>query len=96
MTSETIDQLQQRYTKFNEQQIRVQAQLEEAQRRLTELQEQAKQEFGTDDVTALQQKLEAMKMENEKKQSEYQQGLDQIELKLQEVENEFSETEVED
>lgn len=96
MTSETIDQLQRRYAKFNEQQIRVQAQLEESQKRLAELQDQAKQEFGTDDVEALQKKLEAMKKENEKKQSEYQKGLDQIESKLKEVESEFSETEVDD
>ena len=96
MTNETIEQLQQRYAKFNEQQIRVQAQLEGAQKRLVELQSQAKQEFGTDNVDELQAKLETMKKENEKKQAEYQKGLDQIESKLKEVENEFAEAEIED
>lgn len=90
MSNDTIEQLQQRYAKFNEQQIRVQAQLEGAQKRLAELQQKAKEEFGTDDVESLQEKLEAMKMENEKKRSEYAKGLDKIEAKLAEVENEFA------
>ena len=96
MSNDTIDKLQQRYAKFNKQQIRVGAQLEEAQKRLSELQSQAKKDFGTDDVDALQGKLQAMKKENEKKQSEYQKGLDEVEAKLKEVEAEFAETEVED
>jgi len=96
MSNDTIDKLQQRYAKFNKQQIRVQAQLEEAEKRLSELQTQAKTDFGTDDVDALQQKLEAMKKENEKKQAQYKKGLDEVEAKLEEVESEFAETEVED
>lgn len=96
MSNDTIDELQQRYAKFNKQQIRVQAQLEEAQKRLSELQGQAKADFGTDDVEALQGKLEAMKKENEKKQAQYKKGLDEVESKLKAVEAEFAETEVED
>ena len=96
MSNDTIDKLQQRYAKFSKQQIRVGAQLEEAQKRLAELQSQAKKDFGTDDVDALQEKLEAMKKENEKKQAQYQKGLDEVEAKLKEVEAEFAETEVED
>ena len=95
MSNDTIDKLQQRYAKFSKQQIRVGAQLE-AQKRLSELQSQAKKDFGTDDVDALQEKLQAMKKENEKKQAEYQKGLDEVEAKLKEVEAEFAETEVED
>ena len=96
MSKETIEQLQQRYTKFNKQQIRVQTQLEEAQKRLVELQDRAKLEFGTDDINELQAKLESMKKENEKKRAEYQKGLDQIETKLKAVEDDFAEVGIED
>ena len=96
MTSETIDQLQKRFSRLDKQQTVVQTQLDEAQKRLAELKLQAKSEFGTDDVDMLQQKLEAMKKENEQKRSEYQKGLDEVEAKLKEVESEFAETEVED
>jgi predicted nucleic acid-binding Zn-ribbon protein len=96
MSHDTIEKLQERYTKFHNQQIRVQAQLEEAQKRLGELQLQAKKEFGTDDVNSLQQQLESMKKDNEKKQSEYQKCLDEVESKLKSVEAEFAEATVED
>lgn len=91
---ETIEQLQQRYAAFSNQHIRVQAQLEEAQKRLAELHQQAKTQFGTDDVDQLRQKLETMKRENEQKRSEYQASLDQIDAKLKEVECEFSQADV--
>lgn len=87
---ETIEQLQQRHATFNKQHIRVQAQLEEAQKRLAELHQEAKAQFGTDDVEQLREKLETMKRENEQKRSEYQASLDQIDAKLKQVESEFS------
>jgi predicted nucleic acid-binding Zn-ribbon protein len=92
---ETIEQLQERHATFNKQQIRVQAQLEEAQKRLAELNQRAKAEFGTDDVEQLREKLETMKRENEQKRAEYQSSLDQIDAKLKEVETEFAEASVE-
>ena len=46
MSGETIEKLQARYAKFNEQQIRVKTQLEGAQKRLAELQAQATQELS--------------------------------------------------
>lgn len=87
MTGQTIEQLQQRYQKFSDQRIRVQAQLEEAQKRLRELEQQATEQFGSADVGQLQQKLEKLKSENEKKQIEYQKNLDEVEAKLAEVES---------
>ena len=92
---ETIEQLQERHATFNKQQIRVQAQLEEAQKRLAELNQRAKAEFGPDDVEQLREKLETMKRENEQKRAEYQSSLDQIDAKLKEVETEFAEASVE-
>ena len=64
MSNETIETLQKRYAKLDKQQTVVQTQLGEAQKRLAELQDQATKEFGTDDVDALQKKLEAMKTGN--------------------------------
>jgi len=96
MSRETIEKLQERYAKFHKQQIRVQAQLEGAQKRLAELQQQAKTEFGTDDVNSLQKQLESMKKDNEKKQTEYQKCLDEVASKLETVEAEFAEAVVED
>jgi len=92
MAGQSIEKLQQRYDKFSTQRIRVQAQLEGAQKRLTELERQATEAFGTADVDALQQKLKKMKDENEKKQTEYQKSLDQMEEKLRQVEVEFTES----
>jgi len=92
MAGQSIEKLQQRYDKFSTQRIRVQAQLEGAQKRLTELERQATEAFGTADVDALQQKLKKMKDENEKKQTEYQKSLDQMEEKLKQVEVEFTES----
>lgn len=96
MASQSIEKLQQRYEKFSTQRIRVQAQLDGAKDRLTELEQQAIEAFGTADVDALQQKLEKMKSENEKKQTEYQKNLDEIEAKLTQVETDFSEPNNED
>ncbi len=93
MSSDTIEQLQQRHAKFNKQQIRVQAQLEAAEKRLSELEQQALESYGTADVASLQKKLETMKKENEKKQAEYQKSLDEVEKRLAEVESEFAEPE---
>ena len=93
MSRDTIDKLQARYAKFKEKKTRVETQLEVAQERLSELQAQAKSEFGTDDVEALQKMLAKMKKENEKKQTEYQKLLDGVEEKLKQVENEFAEAE---
>lgn len=96
MGMESIEELQSRYAKFSDQRIRVQTQLEEAQKRLVAIQGKAKQEFGTDDVAQLSTMLSEMKKENESRRSEYQKSLDAIDMKLKAVEEEFAETGIED
>ena len=89
MTGQSIEALQQRYQKFSDQRIRAQTQLEESQKRLAELEQQATEQFGTADVDQLQEKLEKLKTENEKKQVEYQKNLDEVHAKLTQVESDF-------
>lgn len=92
MTKQTIDQLKKRYSKFHEQKIRVQAELEGAQKRLADLQSQAKEEFGTHDLEELTEKLATMKSSNEEKRKSYQESLDKIETELAQVEADFEKT----
>lgn len=96
MGKESIEELQSRFAKFSDQRIRVQTQLEEAEKRLLAIQEKAKQEFGTDDVAKLNEMLSTMRKENESRRSEYQKSLDEIDVNLKAVEQEFAETEIED
>lgn len=86
MTARTIEQLKLEYEQLNEKKIQAQTQLQEAERQLSALQAEAEAEFGTSDVEALQEKLQQMELENEKRRSEYQTLLDKINADLQAVE----------
>lgn len=90
---QTIEVLQQRYLKLNEKKIAAETELKGAKKRLEELQKEAREKYGTDDLAALQSKLEAMQAENERKRAEYQTDLDRIEDKLGEVERTFADVE---
>ncbi|MEZ6126944.1 MAG: hypothetical protein R3C49_27825 [Planctomycetaceae bacterium] len=83
----TIEQLTQQYHTLNERKIQAQTQLQEAQKRLEELQRQAEKDFGTSDITALQNRLKQMETENEKRRSDYQQLLAGIQADLQKIES---------
>lgn len=89
MTKQTIEQLQKRYNEFRDQKIRVQAELEGAQKRLADLQQQANEEFGTHDLDELTAKLKKTKSENEEKRKTYQESLDKVEAELARVEADF-------
>ena len=82
----SIDVLTQRYHTLNERKIQFQTQLQEAEKRLQELQKQAQEEFGTSDVDELQTKLQQMEAENEKRRADYQQLLEGIQADLQKIE----------
>ena len=92
--AQSIEELRGRYEKLNTRKIQVQERLDTARQRLQELQAQAqaqaqaRENYGTDDVAALQSKLEEMKGENLRKRTEYQQSLDAIEADLAKVETE--------
>lgn len=83
---QTIEELTDRYKEFHERKISATANLKNAQRQLDELREQAKKEYGTDDLDALKKKLDDMKRENEEKRAKYQADLDKIEVDLAAVE----------
>jgi chromosome segregation ATPase len=90
---QTIEVLQERYLKLNQKKIEAETELRGAKQRLEELQKEAREKYGTDDLAELQKKLEAMQAENERKRAEYQTELDRIEGNLQEVERSFTDTE---
>lgn len=92
-SEQTIEVLQQRYSKLNEKKIAAETELRGAKKRLEELQKEARDKYGTDDLAALQKKLEEMQAENERKRAEYQTDLDGIEDKLAEVERKFADVE---
>ena len=82
----SIEQLKAQYEKLNERKIQTKTELELAEKNLAELQKEAKDEFGTDDVAQLKKKLEEMESENKKNRQEYQTLLDKIESDLAKVE----------
>jgi septal ring factor EnvC (AmiA/AmiB activator) len=86
---EDINILKKRYEKLNRDRTVAETNLENAKTNLNALKQKAREEYGTDDVETLRAKLEQMKEENERKRSEYQKSLDQIEQDLQAVETKY-------
>ena len=64
--------------------------LQTAQKQLENLQKEARDKYGTDDLQELKTKLQEMEAENERKRAEYQQSLDSIEQELDEVDQKYS------
>lgn len=83
----SIEQLKKQYEKLNERKIETKTELKRAEEDLSQLQQEAKSEFGTDDVAELKKKLKKMEAENKKNRQEYQTLLDKIEADLDAVEN---------
>lgn len=87
---QSIEELQQRYSKLNTKKIQAETNLENARRQLADLQRQAREKYGTDDLAELKQKLADMQAENEAKRAAYQQDLQRIENELADVEQKFA------
>ena len=87
---QTIEELQNRYKKLDKQKIQAETTLKLACDQLETLQKEAREKYGTDDLTELQAKLEAMQAENERKRAAYQADLDRIEGDLAAVEQRFA------
>lgn len=81
-----LETLRKRHKELDTQRTKARANLETAEKQLAELQAEARQQYGTDDLDALRQKLREMREENERKRAEYQAHLEEIERKLAEVE----------
>ena len=85
----TLDALRKRYELLNKKRIEANANFETAAETLDALKREAREKYGTDDITELEKMLADMKSENERKLAEYQQHLEEIEAKLAEVEGAF-------
>lgn len=59
-----------------------------SERRLRELQRKAREQYGTDDLEELRQRLAQMKEDNERRRRQYQEHLDEVEAQLAQVEAE--------
>ncbi|MGM0452903.1 MAG: hypothetical protein ACQERN_07045 [Thermodesulfobacteriota bacterium] len=87
---QSIDALTQRYNRLHTRKIEAETNLKTAQQQLDELKKQAREQYGTDDLAALTEKLREMEAENEKKRAEYQAALEKIESDLNAVEEAYN------
>jgi hypothetical protein len=86
---ETIETLRHRHAKLNERKITAAADLKNAEEQLSRLKQEAREQFGTDDLAQLQRQLESLNAENERQRAEYQLHLEHIETQLAEAEKNF-------
>jgi phage shock protein A len=88
---EKFEELKEQYSELRDQQIQVKTNLERSQSDLEELKKQAREEFGTDNLSKLQALLEKRELENQAKVQEYQFHLEHIQESLKEVERSIDE-----
>ena len=67
--AQDIATLKKRYEKLQTEKTRAETKLESAQKELQNLKKDAKKDYGTDELPALQKKLQDMKEQNEKKRA---------------------------
>ena len=84
-----IEQLRKRYEALNEKRIAAETNRKTAEEALEKLRKKAREEYGTDDLAQLQQKLKDMIANNEKLRSGYQKHLDGVESQLAAVEQNY-------
>lgn len=87
---QNIETLTLRYQKLHTQKIEAETSLKHALQQLEDLKQQALEDFGTDDIDQLKEKLDEMELENERQRSEYQAALDKIEADLEGVQQKYS------
>jgi chromosome segregation ATPase len=87
--AQDIEQLKKRHAELDKKKTIAETQLKSANEQLESLKKQAMELYGTDDLDELKKRLEAMKAENERRRSEYQKHLDEIEGGLAEVEKQY-------
>ncbi len=84
--AQSMEQLEKRFQSLNTKKIQVETQLDEETKRLEKLKADAREKFGTDDLSELQANLKKLEEDNERKRAEYQQSLDKIDQDLKQVE----------
>ena len=88
--NQTIEELRERFKDLEHRRTRADANRDNSEKRLDELKAAAKENFGTDDLTQLENLLAELTSENEKQRSGYQAELDQIEMGLVEIEEKLA------
>ena len=83
---QSIEELQERYSKLDRDRTVAQTELKAAQKQLEALRQEARDAFGTDDPDKLAEQLETMRRENRESRERYQKQLDRIEDELAAVE----------
>jgi hypothetical protein len=83
-----IATLERRYNELRDKKIAAQENLRTSSENLEELKRQARESYQTDDLDALRGKLQDMEQENQRKLTEYQEHLTNIESQLSSVEAE--------
>lgn len=83
---QSIEELQVRYQKLNNQKLEAEINLKNAKKDLEKLKKEALEKYQTDDVAELREILAQMTKENEEKRKKYQTDLDKIESDLMKVE----------
>jgi hypothetical protein len=84
---QTIEKLRERFQALHTEKVRAEQDYKNAQETLDKLQEQAREQFETDDLDKLQAMLAKIEEENLEKRKEYQASLDQIDANLRKVED---------
>lgn len=87
---QSIEELQKRYQSLNTKRTQAETLRDEAKKRLDELKSQAREKYGTDNISDLQSQLQEMTAENGRKRAAYQAELDKIEHGLADVEQQFA------
>jgi multidrug efflux pump subunit AcrA (membrane-fusion protein) len=87
---QTIEELQKRYQHLRDKKVQAETHFSNAQTQLDDLKRQAREKYGTDDLSELEQMLAKLRLENEQRRSQYQAELDRIEGDLASVEQSFS------
>src|ERR1041385_2589361 len=85
-----IETLRKRHTDLDRKRAAAEANLRTANDQLDTLRREAREQYQTDDLDALRKKLAAMKDDNDRKRTEYQQHLDQIETNLKQIEQQHT------
>lgn len=89
---QTIEKLRERFQALHTEKVRAEQDYKNAQETLDKLQEQAREQFETDDLDKLQAMLAKIEKENLEKRKEYQASLDQIDANLRKVEDSEEQT----
>ena len=85
-----IEQLKRKHKDLERQKTTAEANLGTATQQLDALKAEARQKYGTDDLDQLRKRLAEMKESNERKRADYQRHLEEIEVRLAQVEKDFA------